>query len=76
MGELKEGIIVGMKHKQLPGIPRFDTNNVALINNDGSPLGTKITVPVPAHIKPILKSRSHHKKADYTKLLNIVEKFI
>ena len=44
LGELKLGIIVGMKCKQPSGIPKFDTNNIVLINEDGSPMGTKIDV--------------------------------
>ena len=44
LGELKLGVIVGMKCKQPPGIPSYDTNNIVLINEDGSPMGTKIDV--------------------------------
>merc|ERR1711993_166645 len=40
MGEMRLGIIVGMKCKQPHGIPVYDTNNIVLISEDGSPLGT------------------------------------
>jgi large subunit ribosomal protein L14 len=76
MGEIKQGIIVGLKAKQLPGFPRFDTNNVVLINEDGSPLGTKIHVPIPMQLKDILKGMTHHKKADFTKVLKIASTFV
>ena len=76
LGEMKEGIIVGMRANQIPGVPKMDTNNVVLINPDGTPLGTRVHVPVPAMIKKILKEKTHHKGPDYTKMLKIVTKFI
>ena len=75
-GEMKKGIVVGLKVPQLHGIPRFDTNNVVLIEDNGSPIGNRINVPIPNCIKPILKRNSHAKKADYTKLFSIATKFV
>ena len=75
-GEKIQGIIVGMKIAQKPGIPRFDTNNVVLIDPMGNPLGTRIHVPIPNSIRPILKEKTHAKKADYTKLLAIATRFV
>ena len=75
-GEVKKGIIVGMKNNQLHGIPRFDTNNVVFIDDSGAPIGNRINVPIPNCIKPILKRDSHPKKADYTKLFSIATKFV
>ena len=31
LGQKKKGIIVGMKAKQKAGVPRFDSNNIVLI---------------------------------------------
>ena len=76
MGQKKQGIIVGMRAKQVHGVPRFDSNNVVLIGEDGSPLGTRIHVPIPYCIRETLKSKSHHKRADYTKLMAIATKFV
>ena len=75
-GEMKKGIIVGLKANQLHGIPRFDSNNVVLIEDSGSPIGNRINVPIPNSIKPILKRNSHPKKADYTKLFAIATKYV
>jgi len=75
-GEMKKGIVVGMKNNQLHGIPRFDTNNVVFIDDSGSPIGNRVNVPIPNCIKPILKRDSHPKKADYTKLFAIATKFV
>ncbi|XP_023332516.1 39S ribosomal protein L14, mitochondrial [Eurytemora carolleeae] len=76
MGQKKKGIIVGLKAKQLHGIPRFDSNNVVLIEENGNPSGTRITAPLPNVIRPILKRDSNPKKADYTKLLAIASNWI
>ena len=75
-GEMKKGIIVGLRANQLHGIPRFDSNNVVLIEDSGNPIGNRINVPIPNCIKPILKRNSHAKKADYTKLFAIATKFV
>merc|ERR1712117_374451 len=68
-GEKIKGVIVGLKASQLPGVPRFDTNNVVLVQNDGSPLGTRIHAPIP-------KKHSTAKNVDFTKLLSIATKFV
>ena len=75
-GEMKKGIIVGLRKSQLHGIPRFDTNNVVLIEDSGSPTGNRVNAPIPNCIRPILKRSSHPKKADYTKLFSIATKFV
>jgi large subunit ribosomal protein L14 len=62
--------------KQLPGIPRFDTSNVVLIEENGNPTGTRIHAPIPNCIRPTLVKNTHPKKADYTKLLAIATKFV
>lgn len=40
-GQKKKGILVGLKQKQKPKVPKFDTNNVVLIDDNGTPLGTR-----------------------------------
>jgi len=75
-GQKKKGIIVGMRQKQLHGVPRFDSNNVVLIEENGSPTGTRITAPLPMCIRPGLQQDSNPKKADYTKLFAIATKWV
>jgi len=75
-GHMIKGIIVGCHQDQLPLRPKFDSNNVVLINNDGSPLGTRILAPIPTHVRRHLKDSSRPKGCDYTKLLSIATKFI
>lgn len=43
-GEKKKGILVGCKQQQKTKVPRFDTNNVVLIDDNGTPLGTRYSV--------------------------------
>uniref|UniRef100_A0A8D8QSN2 Large ribosomal subunit protein uL14m n=1 Tax=Cacopsylla melanoneura TaxID=428564 RepID=A0A8D8QSN2_9HEMI len=75
-GEKKKGIIVGVKKHQKPNIPKMDTNNVVLIDENGTPLGTRIHVPIPSMLRTILKEKTLAKGADYTKLLAIATTFI
>lgn len=75
-GEKKKGILVGLKQIQLPKIPRFDSNNLVLIDDNGTPLGTRIHVPIPTILRTILKEKTHSKGADYTKLLAISSRFL
>lgn len=75
-GEMKKAIIVGVKHHQEHGVPRHDTNNVVLIDDNGTPLGTRITAPIPMVLRHILKQKTVAKGADYTKLLSIASRFV
>lgn len=75
-GEKKKGILVGLKKRQMPKLPRFDTNNVVLIDDNGTPLGTRIHVPIPSILRTKLKEQTHAKGADYTKLLAIATRFV
>ncbi|KAH0554280.1 39S ribosomal protein L14, mitochondrial [Cotesia glomerata] len=75
-GEMKKGILVGLRQTQNPKVPRFDSNNVVLIDDNGTPLGTRIHVPIPLILRTILKQKTHSKGADYTKLLAIAPKFV
>jgi len=47
MGEMKKGFLVGATMYQPSFMPRFDSNNVVLVDNSNVPLGTRITVPIP-----------------------------
>lgn len=75
-GEKKKGILVGLKQNQPSKVPKFDSNNLVLIDDNGTPLGTRIHVPIPTILRTILKERTHAKSADYTKLLAIASKFV
>ncbi|CAH1371042.1 unnamed protein product [Tenebrio molitor] len=75
-GEKKKAILVGLKQNQKPKVPKFDNNNIVLIDDNGSPLGTRIHVPIPTILRTILKQKTFAKGADYTKLLGIASKFV
>lgn len=75
-GQKKKGILVGLKQKQKPKIPKFDSNNLVLIDDNGTPLGTRIHVPIPTILRTILKERTQAKGADYTKVLAISSRFV
>lgn len=75
-GEKKKGILVGLKQKQAPKIPKFDSNNLVLIDDNGTPVGTRIQVPIPHILRTKMKQKTHVKGADYTKLLAIASRFV
>ncbi|KAL1506349.1 hypothetical protein ABEB36_005732 [Hypothenemus hampei] len=75
-GEKKKGILVGLKQNQKLKVPKFDSNNLVLIDDNGTPLGTRIHVPIPTILRTILKEKTQAKGADYTKLLGIASKFV
>lgn len=75
-GEKKKGILVGLKQKQAPKVPRFDSNNLVLIDDNGTPLGTRIQVPIPHILRTKMKKETHNKGADYTKLIAIASRFV
>uniref|UniRef100_A0A3P9N7V5 Large ribosomal subunit protein uL14m n=1 Tax=Poecilia reticulata TaxID=8081 RepID=A0A3P9N7V5_POERE len=67
-GQKKKALIVGHK---MPGdrmIPRFDSNNVVLIEDNGNPTGTRIKVPIPTSLRQM--------EGDYSKVLAIANTFV
>ncbi|XP_052871987.1 39S ribosomal protein L14, mitochondrial [Anopheles cruzii] len=75
-GQKKKGILVGLRQFQKPKVPKFDSNNLVLIDDNGTPLGTRIHVPIPTMLRTILREKTQAKGADYTKLLAIASRFI
>ncbi|KAM9726855.1 large ribosomal subunit protein uL14m [Menidia menidia] len=68
-GQKKKALIVGNK---MPGDrmnPRFDSNNVVLIEENGNPTGTRIKVPIPTHLRQL-------EGGDYSKVLAIASSFV
>ncbi|KAG5322020.1 RM14 protein, partial [Acromyrmex heyeri] len=43
----KKDILVGLKQQQTPKVPKFDSNNLVLMDDNGTPLGTKIQISIP-----------------------------
>ena len=68
MGQKKRAFIVGVKQKQKAMIPRMDSNNIVLVEDNGTPTGTRIRVPIPAVLRG--------KTGDFTKILAIATKFV
>lgn len=66
-GQKKKGILVGLKQVQKRMIPRFDTNNVVLMEDETTPTGTRIRVPIPSCLRG--------KGPNFTKLLSCATKF-
>jgi large subunit ribosomal protein L14 len=51
-GQKQKAIIVGCKNNiRKAGVPNFDTNNCVLVDDNDTPLGTRITVPIPMSLR-------------------------
>lgn len=68
LGEMKKGMIVGCVQTQQTFIPRFDSNNVVLIDNNGVPLGTRILAPIPNYLRK--------QGANTARIMAIANKFV
>ncbi|XP_061645960.1 large ribosomal subunit protein uL14m isoform X2 [Phyllopteryx taeniolatus] len=68
-GQKKAALIVGHKMPGHPMNPRFDSNNVVLIEENGNPTGTRIKVPIPTHLRKRMEG-------DYSKVLAIASSFV
>lgn len=66
-GHKKKGIIVGCTQRQDNLIPKFDSNNLVLVNDEGNPLGTRILVPIPHILR---------KRPELQKLIAIATSFV
>ncbi|PAV84450.1 hypothetical protein WR25_09286 [Diploscapter pachys] len=71
-GQMKKAFVVGAnthvfwrKH----GIPSTDTNNIVLLDDDGNPLGNRVTAPIP------VKLLEKKDKAQFAKVLALANKF-
>ena len=67
MGKKKKALIVGVKQYGKSLQPKFDSNNVILLEDNDNPTGTRITVPIPSHLR---------KRADLAKVFAIATKFV
>jgi large subunit ribosomal protein L14 len=67
-GQKQKAIVVGLKnHYRKDRLPNFDTNNCVLVDDQDTPLGTRITAPIPASL------RSH---PSCNKLIAIATRFV
>uniref|UniRef100_A0A0K0E8F6 Large ribosomal subunit protein uL14m n=1 Tax=Strongyloides stercoralis TaxID=6248 RepID=A0A0K0E8F6_STRER len=72
-GQMKKAYVVGANthvHYRKHGVPSTDTNNIILLNDEGNPLGNRITSPIPAYL---LKNRD---KPQFSKVLALAKKYI
>lgn len=67
-GQKKKALIVGQKMPGQRMNPRFDSNNVVLIEDNGNPTGTRIKVPLPTHLRKM--------EGEYSKVLAIASSFV
>ena len=66
-GLKKKGVIVGCVQRQPQMQPKFDSNNLVLIEDNGNPLGTRVLAPVPHALR---------KHQEFAKIIAISTKFV
>ncbi|KAF8777124.1 39S ribosomal protein L14 like protein [Argiope bruennichi] len=67
-GLKKKALIVGVKgKKQEAFIPRFDSNNIVLLDDHGNPAGTRVLVPIPSALRG---------RGEFSKVIAISSKFV
>ncbi|XP_071506909.1 large ribosomal subunit protein uL14m-like [Diadema antillarum] len=66
-GQKKKALIVGVKRPGASMLPRFDTNNIILLEENGNPTGTRIKVPIPSHLRS---------RPEFSKVFAIASKFV
>lgn len=67
-GQKKKALIVGHR---MPGprmTPRFDSNNVVLLEDNGNPVGTRIKTPIPSSLR--------QREGEFSKVLAIAQNFV
>ncbi|KAL6037650.1 hypothetical protein STEG23_020031 [Scotinomys teguina] len=67
-GQKKKALIVGHRMPGSRMTPRFDSNNVVLIEDNGNPVGTRIKTPIPTSLRK--------REGEYSKVLAIAQNFV
>lgn len=61
-GQKKKALIVGHRMPGSRMTPKFDSNNVVLIEDNGNPVGTRIKIPIPTSLR--------RREGEYSKILD------
>ncbi|RCN43108.1 ribosomal protein L14p/L23e [Ancylostoma caninum] len=72
-GQMRKAYVVGANthvHLRKHGIPVTDTNNIVLLDEEGNPLGNRITAPIPAKL---LEKKD---RPQFAKVIALANKFI
>lgn len=67
--EKKKAYIVGCKQRQQTLVPKFDSNNVVLVDDNGQPLGTRIRAPIPSCLRA-------NTDPNFVKILSLATTFV
>ncbi|KAK5967499.1 hypothetical protein GCK32_004905 [Trichostrongylus colubriformis] len=72
-GQMRKAYVVGAQthvHLRKHGIPVTDTNNIVLLDEEGNPLGNRVTAPIP------VKLLEKKDRPQFAKVLALANKFI
>ncbi|GBN54487.1 39S ribosomal protein L14, mitochondrial [Araneus ventricosus] len=67
-GLKRKALIVGVKGKKQDAfVPRFDSNNIVLLDDHGNPAGTRVLVPIPSRLRG---------RGEFSKIIAISSRFV
>ncbi|CAJ0604726.1 unnamed protein product [Cylicocyclus nassatus] len=72
-GQMRKAYVVGAQthvHLRKHGVPVTDTNNIVLLDEEGNPLGNRISIPIP------VKLLEKKDKPQFAKVLALANKFV
>ena len=75
-GKVLWGVVVGLKQMQRPFEACFDSNNIVITQRDGTPIGTRILVPIPFKIRKFANMPCKSHNIEYSKIIAIATKFV
>lgn len=67
MGQTKLAVIIGCRQRQESFVPRFDSNNIVLLEPNGNPTGTRVLAPMPNVLRA---------NPQYAKVIALATKFV
>ena len=67
-GKVQKALIVSTRKPKGPYIPRYDNNNIVLVDDNFAPIGTRIKCPLPTVLRA--------KKDKFAKVLALATRFV
>ena len=67
-GKTSKALVVATRKPKRHGIPRYDNNNIILLDDNNAPLGTRIKGPIPATLRK--------QRAKFSKVIALAARFV
>ena len=67
-GKTSKALVVATRKPKSQAIPRYDNNNIVLLDDNNAPLGTRIKGPIPAVLRK--------ERAKFSKIIALASRFV